>query len=478
MVKHILIVDDEEFQRNSFELIVKNILEYNVTTIDGGQKAINYILSDKGRKIDLILLDMAMPEVDGIDVLEAVKPFRPDIPVIILSGYGYVQKAVEAMQKGATDFVEKQESPERLLFSITNALKLKDLEDELDKLRHISSSISFFSDIIGSSSTIRDVMRSAKKASKHNISVMIEGESGVGKEVFARSIHNNSNRSGESFVAVNCGALPENLVESILFGHEKGAFTGAIEKNIGKFREANGGTLFLDEVGELKLNMQVKLLRTLQEGEVEPVGASMPQKVDVRIISATNKDLAAEVSNGFFREDLFYRLNVYPILIPPLRERKEDISELIDYFIKTISLSEKKKIKEMSEEVREVLSIYNWPGNIRQLRNAVYRAIIISESEYFEKEDFLPIFKEIGFSGNDNIPIKTNDTINLIDEGGDYREFANIEEDIIRNALEFYNWKISEAARKLSIGRSTLYRKIDDYNIKIETPNNEETNLK
>ncbi|MEO0320268.1 MAG: sigma-54 dependent transcriptional regulator, partial [Pseudomonadota bacterium] len=331
------------------------------------------------------------------------------------------------------------------------------------------------------------------------IPILITGESGVGKEMIARAIQGTSDRSGKPFITVNCGAIPENLVESILFGHEKGSFTGANAKHIGKFQEANGGTLFLDEVGELPADMQVKLLRALQESEVDPVGSKRPVKVDVRVISATNRDFAEEVRTGNFREDLFYRLNVFPIEVPPLRERPEDIPALIDHFIQRYNAEERRDVRGVQHEVLEVLKSQAWPGNVRQLENTIFRAVVLAEGAYLCGEDFPTLTAEFESAGIHAGPpvlfedgpadpshgeapnaavgsefreigaIEASDThdFHLFDPEGHMRTINDIEQDIIRMAIDTYDGRMSEIARRLGMGRSTLYRKIREYGLEV-----------
>jgi DNA-binding NtrC family response regulator len=292
------------------------------------------------------------------------------------------------MQAGATDFFIKPASPERITVSIRNALSMGDLKGEVERLTKRAGNRTTFADLIGTSPAMTLVKRMGERAAKSSIPILITGESGVGKELIARAVHGGSDRAGKPFVAVNCGAIPENLVESILFGHEKGSFTGATDKHLGKFKEADGGTLFLDEVGELPLDMQVKLLRALQEGEIDPIGSKRSQKVDVRIVSATNRDVAHAVEQGRFREDLYYRLNVFPIEAPSLRERREDIPALVEAFIRRFNVEEGKRVVGAAPETLQCLTAFDWPGNVRQLENAVYRAIILADAPYLQPYDF------------------------------------------------------------------------------------------
>ena len=342
------------------------------------------------------------------------------------------------------------------------------LAAEVDRLKRRPSAAGVtFDDLVGSSAPMRLVRSLGERAARSAIPVLILGESGVGKEVIARAIHAASDRAGRPFVAVNCGALPENLVESILFGHEKGAFTGAHEKHLGKFLEASGGTLFLDEVGELPLDMQVKLLRALQEKEVDPVGGKRPVKVDVRILAATNRDLAEQVKAGAFREDLFYRLNVFPIEAPALRDRRGDVGALTEAFIRRFSSEEGKRVVAATPETQALLAAYDWPGNVRHLENAVYRAIVLCDGPYLQPHDFpaisgqappAPEAVEVATPASE--PQGPDAPVRILDGQGHLRTLEDIERDLIQLAIEIYAGHMTEVARRLGIGRSTLYRKV------------------
>jgi DNA-binding NtrC family response regulator len=376
------------------------------------------------------------------------------------------------MQAGAQDFFVKPASPERILISIRNALQMGDLKAEVDRLKKHHGGRITFDDLVGTSAPMQLVKRLGERAAKSNIPVLILGESGVGKEVIARAIQGASERAGKPFVPVNCGALPENLVESILFGHEKGAFTGAHDKHLGKFQEAGGGTLFLDEIGELPLDMQVKLLRALQEGEIDPIGAKRPVRVDVRIISATNRDLAEQVKAGRFREDLFYRLNVYPIEAPALRARREDIPALIEHFVRRFNFEVGKRIAGATPETLALLQAFDWPGNVRQLENTIYRAVVLCDGLYMQPHDFPAISGQV--APLEPAPAEAADApcptsvlpplpeapVRFVDGHGHLRTLEEIERDLIQHAIEVYAGHMSEVARRLGIGRSTLYRKV------------------
>ncbi len=351
------------------------------STRDNGDAALALLAGPDGARIDCVILDLVMPNLDGLGVLAKMRQAAINVPVIVQTAHGGIDNVVSAMRAGAVDFVVKPVGAERLHVSLRNALNASALEGELARIKNSRSGTLGFNDIITKSAAMHAVLRMAEKAAASTIPVLVSGESGVGKELIARAIHGSGERRSKPFVAVNCGAMPENLVESILFGHEKGSFTGATERHTGKFVEASGGTLFLDEVGELPAAAQVKLLRAIQEGEVEPVGARKPVKVDVRLISATNRDLIADVKAGRFREDLFYRLHVFPITVPPLRERPADIPALARHFLARFAAEEGKRIRLVTPEALRVLTAFHWPGNIRQLENAVFRAVVLAETD-------------------------------------------------------------------------------------------------
>src|SRR5947207_8581360 len=387
MAATILIADDDAVQRRLVENMVQKC-GYETAVVDSGDAAVELLTGPDGQNIDCIVLDLVMPGLDGMGVLAKIRDAGLNLPVIVQTAHGGIDNVVSAMRAGAQDFVVKPVGLERLRVSLRNALTTSALKGELQRIRHSREGRLTFSDIITRSEAMGSVLRTAQKATSSSIPVLIEGESGVGKELFARAIHGSGERKSKPFVAVNCGAIPDNLVESILFGHEKGAFTGATERHMGKFVEASGGTLFLDEVGELPLAAQVKLLRALQEGTVEAVGGRKPVKVDVRIISATNRKLLDRVKSGHFREDLFYRLHVLPLTIPPLRLRREDIPHLLRHFLARFAAEENRTITGISGEAVAHLAQLDWPGNIRQLENAVYRAVVMSDGDQLGLDDF------------------------------------------------------------------------------------------
>ena len=470
MAKTVLVVDDDPTQRR----LVQAVLDregYNVVHAENGGEAIDRMT--KGGGADVVLLDMVMPGLSGMETLAEMRTAGVRAPVIILTASGGIDTVVKAMQAGAQDFFVKPASPERILISIRNALQMGDLVAEVGRVKRQVSGRTSFDDLVGDSAPMRMIKSLGARAAKSNIPVLITGESGVGKEVIARALHGASSRAGKPFVAVNCGALPANLIESILFGHEKGAFTGAVDKTLGKFREADGGTLFLDEIGELPLDMQVKLLRALQESEIDPVGAKRPVKVDVRIVSATNRDPEAQVKAGAFREDLFYRLNVFPIEAPALRARREDIPALIDHFIARFNAEEGKRVAGAAPDTLALLTAFEWPGNVRQLENAVYRAIVLADGPWLQPHDFpaisgvaAPMPEADAATGAPAAEHALSDLalpdapVRIIDDKGHLRTLEDIERDLIQHAIEVYAGHMSEIARRLGIGRSTLYRKV------------------
>src|SRR5258705_9122433 len=395
MTQTVLIVDDDPVQRRLMETCISRS-GLQTLTAPGGGPALDLLFSPKGEEVSLVLLDLMMPDVDGIQVLTKLRAANQDLPVIVLTAKGGIDSAVEAMRAGANDFLVKPTSPERIKVSIQNALKLGVLSGEVSRLKKKQQNQLGFADLVGKSFPMRQVIRLGERAAQSAIPILIEGESGVGKELIARAIQGCSERAGKPFVTLNCGAIPENLIESILFGHEKGAFTGASDKHLGKFQEADGGTLFLDEIGELRLDMQVKLLRALQEGEIDPVGAKRPVKVDVRIISATNRDLAELTREGRFREDLYYRLNVFPVTGPSLRDRAGDIAPLSRHFIERFAAEEHKQVAGITPQASQLLERFNWPGNVRQLENTIFRAVVLCAGSALDVCDFPQIAAPLG----------------------------------------------------------------------------------
>ncbi|HEX8418312.1 MAG TPA: sigma-54 dependent transcriptional regulator [Methylobacterium sp.] len=479
----VLIVDDDPVQRRLAEAMVRR-LGFEARVAENGETALGMLRS--GESIDVMLLDLVMPGgLDGLGVMAEMRKSGLDTPVIVQTSNGSIDAVVTAMRAGATDFVVKPAGAERLQVSIKNALKVDQLEEEVRRMRRRASGSLTFKDLTSKSPDMERVIRLAERSAKSNIPVLIEGESGVGKEVLARAIQGSGERRGKAFVTVNCGAIPDNLVESTLFGHEKGAFTGATERHMGKFVEASGGTLFLDEIGELPLDAQVKLLRALQEGEVDPVGAKRAVRVDIRLISATNRSLLDLVKQGRFREDLYYRLNVFPMTLPPLRARREDIPDLVRSFCARFAAEEGKRVRAIAPEAMALLTRYGWPGNVRQLENALFRAVVLADCDELTVAEFPQIAAQVeGFDVRIpaaptqpmvgagapepvreivRVEVRDPHAMSLVDdETGEMKTMDGLEAEIIRYALHFYRGRMSEVSRRLGIGRSTLYRKLKD----------------
>lgn len=486
MAATILIADDDAVHRRLVENMVQRC-GYETVVVDCGDAALALLTGADAQPIDAIVLDLVMPGLDGMGVLVKLREAGLNIPVIVQTAHGGIDNVVQAMRAGAHDFVVKPVGIERLQVSLRNTLNASALKGELQRIRHAREGRLTFKDIITRSGQMDAVLHIARKAAGSTIPVLIEGESGVGKELVARAIHGSGERSAKPFVAVNCGAIPDNLVESILFGHEKGSFTGATERHTGKFVEASGGTLFLDEVSELPLAAQVKLLRALQEGSVEAVGGKRPVKVDVRIISATNRKLLDRVKQGHFREDLFYRLHVLPLTIPPLRTRREDIPHLLRHFLVRFCAEENRAITGITGAAMARLVQIDWPGNIRQLENAVYRAVVMSDGDQLGLDDFpqaaahaqiagsataepLTMPQQTGLVATPTVsgieipiaPLPHHGSLAMLKSDGEMRPLEEMEAEIIRFAVTHYRGQMSEVARRLKIGRSTLYRKLDE----------------
>jgi len=472
MPKRVLVVDDDPTQRRILEETIKRF-GYNVATAESGDKALAALKADASNDICLVLLDLVMPGTDGMAVLGAMRTLPKKPPAIVQTAHGSIDAAISAMRAGAVDFVVKPVSPERLEVSIKNALKIEALAGELSRIKAQAKGSLGFADLITGSVAMTRVIELGKRAAKSTIPVLIEGESGVGKELIARAIQGESARAGKTFVTVNCGAIPENLVESIV--------------------EADQGTLFLDEIGELPLDAQVKLLRALQEGEIDPVGSKQPVKVDFRLISATNQNLISLVNEGRFREDLYYRLNVLPIWVPPLRERLEDVPELIRHFIARFAAEEGKRIDGIDADASAMLRRYTWPGNIRQLENAVFRAVVLADTPMLTVNEFPQIAAHVegyavtvppapapkdlvphidgpvmlggsaGTPATIHVPSANGkDAVGIpaLSDSGDIRSLEAVEADMIRLAFGRYRGRMTEIAKRLGIGRSTLYRKM------------------
>jgi len=448
----ILVVDDSEGTRN----LCSKILEkegYAVQTAGNGEEALKLVGENS---FDLVVTDLMMPVMDGMELLEQVKKSNPRIPVIIITAYASVATAVEAIKKGAYDYVPKPFNPGELQVTVEKALERLQLVEENIKLKEQLKDKYHFENIIGNSGPMQDIYKLVDKAARSNSNVVVYGESGTGKELIARAIHYNSGRAEKPFVAVSCGAIPETLLESELFGYAKGAFTGAVADKKGQFEVANGGTLFLDEIGDIPLTIQVKLLRVLQEREFTRVGSTKSIKMDIRLISATNRDLASEVENGGFRQDLYYRLHVVPIYLPPLRDRKEDVSPLAEHFLKKYCKENKKGIKGFSSDVMNQLMAYNWPGNVRELENIVQRIVTFEESDTATSDSLPPNFRQ---------QVEYHER--LYKDGVENLEelVEKVEKQHIVRMLRETRGRRTDTASRLGIDRRTLYGKIKKYGI-------------
>jgi two-component system nitrogen regulation response regulator NtrX len=452
MPYRVLVVDDETAIREA----IRMTLEYEGYRIDEARSGQDGI--DKAIKTpyDAILLDIKMPVLDGIEVLENLKEQRVPAPVIMVSGHADIATAVECTKRGAFDFLEKPLNRDKLLLSVRNAVRQQKLEEEVVEFREREARDY---QLVGDSEPMKELKQQIELAAPTKATVLITGESGTGKELVAREIHRRSSRAAQPFVQVNCAAIPEELIESELFGHEKGSFTGAVRKQTGKFIAADGGTIFLDEVGDMSLRTQAKVLRVLQEGDVEPVGAAAVIKVDVRVIAATNKDLPAEIRGGRFREDLYYRLNVIPIRTPPLRERKDDIPILADHFAALFSAEYNRHAKTFAPAAQKALQDAAWRGNVRELRNMTERLVIMVPTDSIDITDLPAEF----FRAAAEI-ISTAMRLTTLQEFKDEAEKA-----YIIAKLREHGWNVAKTAEAIDTPRSNLYKKIEQYNIKRET---------
>jgi two-component system nitrogen regulation response regulator NtrX len=479
MKPKILVIDDEGAIRDSLRMILE-YEDYQFVGAASGQEGL--ALAQRERP-DLVLLDIKMPGMDGMEVLRKLHAFDETLPVVMISGHGTTATAVDAIRSGATDFLDKPLSSERVIVTLRNALTQSELRTENRELRLAMESKY---EIVGQSPALRQVLEAVKRAAPTNATVMLLGESGVGKELVARTIHRNSPRNGQRFVQVNCAAIPEELIESELFGHEKGSFTGATEKQIGKFEQADRGSIFLDEVGDMSPKTQAKVLRVLQEQEVERLGSARTTKVDVRVISATNKNLDEAIQRGEFREDLFFRLNVIPITVPPLRERRDDIPLLVQHFARRSSEEHNLKPKKFDAGAMDVLQRYRWRGNIRELRNTVERLLIMAPNDVIRAEDLPREYSGAGGSTATVPAARPAPAPAIADEGdapgpetreadatptsGTLREFKDAaERAYLVQKLRENSWNISKTAEVIDTPRSNLYKKLEQYRISQET---------
>jgi len=473
----LLLIDDEPAQRRLVSAICGRAGWWvrGASDVDSAQ----IILTDPEEpKIDAILLDHWLPGDEGNQLIGQIRALKPEIPLLVVTAQTSVAVAVDAMRAGAADFLVKPLAPDRLLAALDAATDRRKSSGELRPLSEKITRNLGFEEIVGSAPQFRSALAIAAKAARARVSVLIEGESGSGKEIVAQAIHAASPRGKKPMITVNCGAIPENLVESVLFGHEKGAFTGAFDRHIGRFEDADGSTLFLDEVGELPLETQVKLLRALEEGEIQRIGSRITHNVDVRVIAATNRRLAEEVAAGRFREDLYYRLNVVHVQVPALRDRISDLPALARHLLIRIAEQPGMRYLSITDDALAVLMRYGWPGNVRQLQNALFRAAVLCDGDALTAADFPQIAVEARYGkrsddyhaksltgASQSAAMASGAGITLYESDGNLRPLEEIEADVIRLAIGHYRGRMTEVARRLGIGRSTLYRKLGELGI-------------
>ena len=451
----VLVVDDEESMRHMLSIILKKE-GYDIVCAEGGEQALKILGKDE---FDFVICDIKMPGVDGVDFLKRLKTEQDIISqptIVMMSAYGTIDMAIECMRLGAYDYISKPFKADEMILTLKKAEERERLKSENLRFKQALQAEYDFKNIIAKSHQMIEIFQLIKKVADYNTTVLLTGGSGTGKELVARALHYNGNRRDKSFIAVNCGAIPENLLESELFGHVKGAFTDAVRNKNGLFEEADGGTIFLDEIGELPKDLQVKLLRVIQEGELRRVGDSKSRKIDVRIIAATAKDLMEEIKKGNFREDLFYRLNVVPIKIPPLRERQGDIPLLVNHFIERYAKKFGKAVKGISDMAMNLLISYAWPGNVRELENIIERAVILEDTEVIREEN-LPFTKKTGQSLYQIEELSNGLSIKKAEE--------ELEKTLIRKALEMTNGNKTKAAHLLEISHRALIYKIKEFGL-------------
>jgi DNA-binding NtrC family response regulator len=453
--KLIFIVDDEPSILKLLTFWVQEKWKYKIKTFDRGKDVLDCLSENPS----LVLLDIMLPDINGVDLLTEIKKINENLPVILLSAQGSIEVALKSLKQGAYDYFPKPLDYRRLEPVIKNAISNYDLIKELERLKHDLKEEYKFDNIITSDKKMNDIFAMVTKVLNNDITVLINGESGTGKELIARAIHYNGIRKDQPFVVVNCASIPRELLESELFGHEKGSFTGAYQKKVGKFEYAQGGTLFLDEISEMEVSLQAKILRLVQEKEFERVGGNEIIRSDVRIISATNKDLKECVDNGEFREDLYYRLNSFPLMLPPLRDRRRDVILLINHFIEKFNKKFNKSVKGFNKKSLKYMYDYEWPGNIRELENTVERCMVLNDNDYIDEQVLPP--QILNTNGSSNIRLSGP----LFSEDSPVIPFEKLKEEAIKHALKVTNGNIVEAAKKLNVGRATIYRIIEKYNI-------------
>jgi len=472
MKRNILVVDDDPIQRHLMEKFITRI-GHNPILMESGKQIIDFFKEKTEYcglfyyNIDTVLLDLSMPQIDGFEVLEKIIPVRTELPIVVLTASKETSLAIKAINLGAFDYIVKGDKDvfARIITCVNNAVGQKDLRSSISLIERKSAGQIMFSDVVAENPQSKKLIISLQKTCDSSIPILIHGENGTGKELLAKAIHGSSNRAEKPFIVVNCGAITDNTADEILFGYDKNNVVTLDSKSIGKFKEAHGGTLFLDDVGELKPETQIKLLRVLQEGEMESIGSDKPNKIDVRIISSTNKKLEDEVVRGAFRADLFYRLNVFSVSLLPLRERKDEVPALTKSFTSSFSITENKKIDGITDDAMELLLEYDWPGNIRQLRNVLFRAVVLSDNSILEPIDF-PQISKANFERKRKVEnellssLNIDYIINLKDKNGNIKNLRILEADIIEKVIKACRGNISEASKKLDLGRSTLYRKL------------------
>jgi Response regulator containing CheY-like receiver, AAA-type ATPase, and DNA-binding domains len=456
--ERIYIVDDEITISKLLEMWVGQRWGYTTKVFSDGKSFLNELTELP----DLVLLDLMLPDIHGVDLLKEIKQRNPDIPVIILSAQASIELAVTTLKLGAADYFSKPIDFPRLEITIKNSLKLASLSREVEHLRESVGTRLHFDNIVSQSGEMQEVFKLVNKVKQIDIGVLLLGESGTGKELVARAIHYNSNRQSGPFVVVNCASIPHDLLESELFGHERGAFTGAIQRRIGKFEQAIGGTIFLDEIGELDLTLQAKILRVIQEKQFDRVGGSELIKTDARLICATHRNLWEEVKQKNFREDLYYRISSFPIVLPPLRQRKSDILLLADHFLKKLGEELGKPKIRFSHKALDLLYNYPWPGNVRELENVIQRGMVLTDGHILSEKELPISIQSYGYAETDpkehSLSFEGQETVTPLEK---------LKENAIRHALKIANGNIAEAAKKLKIGRATLYRLAEKYKIKV-----------
>jgi DNA-binding NtrC family response regulator len=457
MPETILVCEDDPVQRKMIVLLLTRKLGYLVIEAETGREALTRIDTSNVGDIHAVLLDIGMPGMDGHETLRHIRKHRPDLPVLMLTAQEDTKSAIKAFKAGASDFIIKPPVVMQLDVALKNAIRMSTLSRELTRLKKDKEGALGFDNLIGYDGGLADAIAYGRKAAASDIAVLITGETSTGKELLARAIHGESRRVGASFIAINCSVIPQHAIESILFGHEKGAVAGAIARSIGRLREAERGTVFLDDIHLLPRDAQVKLLRVLQEREIEPVGASKPVKVNIRVISATDHDLRAEVHAGRFREDLYFRLNVLTIDMPSLRSRQEDILPMVEYFIRRISSMDGLPVKTLAADAKRYLKEYAWPGNVRELEGLVHRALVLCEDEVIDR-DLLMQIHDKNTSGK--LPsVSSGKNINIMQHDGLFKSMEQIECEVMQVALEHFGQNITRAAEALGIAKSTFYRK-------------------